>query len=555
MEYLMNRLAVFCCYALILLFSNGFGDNPVIQTCFTADPAPLVYDSTVYIYVGQDSADAPDNGYLMKGWRCYSSKDMVNWTDHGVVFRTRDISWSGGEADAAEVDYRDGKFYYYISTPGPGGTAIGVAVADSPFGPFTDIGQPLIRSDQMTGCNATHSWRGLDPTVLINDDGKAYLFTGNNVLYWVTLNDDMVSWNGTLRCLAQTDAAFAPDYEEAPWIYKRNNIYYIVFASQFPESVRYCTSSSPTGPWTNGGLIMDKQPNGVSNTIHPGVCEFQGNSYLFYHNAGLPNGGSYRRSVCIEQFEYNQDGSIPKIPETKGGVVTGVGHLNPYDTIQAETICWSSGVATEGCSEGGLDVYKINNRDYIKVESVDFDEGADSFDARVAAESGGGSIELRLDAVDGDLIGTCEVAATGGMQKWATNTCAISGVTGVHDLFLVFTGGSGYLFTFNWWKFTPSATNADVRSDRRSIRNTWSVKPLYGGAVRIRTPASEGLPVTLTLLGIDGRTVISSDVVTVAPGVSGTVWQPATLRHYTGVGILRIATGKRSTSCRVVFSR
>ena len=462
-------------FLLFILFAlNGFADNPIIQTCFTADPAPLVYDSTIYVYVGHDSASAPDDSYLMRAWKCYSSKDMVNWTDHGVVLPTRDISWSGGEADAAEVDYHDGKFYYYTSTPGPGGTAVGVAVADNPLGPFIDIGQPLISAGSMTGCNATHSWRGLDPTVLIDDDGQAYLYTGNNVLYWVTLDDDMVSWNGTIRCLPQTDPAFAPDYEEAPWVYKRNDLYYLVFASQFPECVRYSTSSSPTGPWTYRGLIMDEQPNGVSNTIHPGVCHFSGNAYFFYHNAGLPNGGSYRRSVCVEQFTYNNDGSIPVIRETEEGVIAPVRPFNPYDTVEAETICWESGITTGGCDEGGLLITSINEGDYIKVESVDFGDGAKSFEARVVSEGSGGTIELHLDSQSGKIIGTCSVRGTGGSKVWDTKTCVVTDAAGVHDLFFVFSGGSGDLFDFNWWKFNPAATEISLEK---------TVKPFTVGSV------------------------------------------------------------------------
>jgi arabinoxylan arabinofuranohydrolase len=445
--------------AALCIVNACFADNPFVQTCYTADPAPLVYNDRVYVYVGHDSSAAPAGSYLMRDWKCYSSGDMVNWTDHGVVLKTSQFSWSGGDANAAQCVFRNGKFYYYVSTSASGTIAIGVAVATNPLGPFTDIGQPLLSGDKMTGCNATHGWRGLDPTVFTDTDGKAYLYTGNNALYWVTLNNDMTSFSGSVSCLAaNTTASFGPDYEEAPWFYRRNNIYYLVYASQFPETIRYATGSNPLGPWTYKGQIMASQPDGVSNTIHPGVCDFAGNSYFFYHNAGLPGGGSYKRSVCVEQFEYNSDGTIPTIRETAAGVVKGVNNLDPYDTTQAETICFSSGVSTVPCSEGGIAVDSIQNGDYIKVEGVDFKAGAASFDARVASGSTGGAIELHLDSQTGPLVGTCAVAGTGGWQKWETKTCAVSGVTGVHDLYLKFTGGSGLLFNFNWWKFDPVDT-------------------------------------------------------------------------------------------------
>ena len=475
---------------LFLFIRTGFADNPIIQTCFTADPAPMVYEERVYVYVGVDSSAAPDNSYLMRYYKCYSSKDMVNWTDRGIVLKTSEFSWSGGEADAAQVIEHNGKFYYHISTNASGGVALGIAVADNPLGPFKNIGNPVVTANQMSGCNATHSWRGLDPTIFIDDDGQAYLYWGNNVFYWVKLNADLISITGAISCIAANNtASFGPDYEEAPWVYKRNNLYYLIYASQFPECIRYSTSSTATGPWTYKGQIMGTQPNGVSNTIHPGVVDFKGNSYFFYHNAGLPNGGSYRRAVCVEQFDYNQDGTIPSIMETSDGVVTGVISLNPYDTVQAETICWASGVKTEKCSEGGIDVCKIENEDYIKVKGVDFGTGgARKFDARVASESGGGSIELHLDSLKGPKIGTCTVEGTGGWQSWTTKSCEVTDAKGIHDLYFKFTGGNGSLFNFNWWVFTPTVgidrqggapdnrgNRVTVRLNGRNLKNSGAV--------------------------------------------------------------------------------
>jgi len=496
---------------LFLLFSLCFADNPAIQTCYTADPAPMVYDSTVYLYVGCDSSAAPSTTYLMRYWKCYTSKDMVNWTDRGAVLQSSQFKWGGSDANAAQCVYRDGKFYYYVSIGGPGGgIAIGVAVATNPLGPFTDIGQPLLTAAQMTGCN-DHSWRGLDPTAFTDTDGKAYLYTGNNVLYWVTLNNDMISFSGTVSCLAQNNtASFGPDYEEAPWFYKRNNTYYMVYASQFPECIRYSTSANPLGPWTYKGQIMASQPNGVSNTIHPGVADFKGKSYFFYHNAGLAGGGSYKRSLCIEEFEYNADGTIPAIKETAGGVVTGVSTLNPYDTIQAETICFSSGIRTQVCSEGGINIDSIHTGDYIKVEGVDFAAGASKFSARVASGSSGGKIELRLDSQTGPLIGSCTVDGTNGWQAWATKTCDVSGATGKHDLFLVFTGGTGMLFKANWWIF---ATTTGVNNQlNRTLDNSIAVVNGTHGTTRFTVNFSSAIThgkTDISLFDVQGHLVSS----------------------------------------------
>ncbi len=439
-----------------------FADNPIIQTCYTADPAPLVYNGRVYLYVGHDSSGA-SNGYLMPDWKCYSSSDMVNWTDHGVVLAPRWFSWATTkDANASHVVYRNGKFYFFASTTASDGVAVGLAVSDSPTGPFKDtLGKPLVAGSRMTGCNATHSWRGLDPTVFIDDDGQAYLYWGNNVLYWAKLGADMLSLTSSISCLPQNDPAFGPDYEEGPWFYKRHNLYYLIYPSKIPESIHYSTSPGPTGPWTYRSEIMPVQQGaGSSSTIHPGVCDLEGRSFFFYHNGALPGGGSYKRSVCIEEFTYTSAGLIPKIPPTTAGVTKGVRNLDPYDTVQAETICWASGLRTSVCGEGGIQVDSIHNGDYIKVKGVDFKSGAKAFFARAASNTAGGNIELRLDGPTGTLIGTCSVSGTGGWQKWETKSCEISGATGIHDLFLKFTGGSGPLFNFNWWKFEPSTVKS-----------------------------------------------------------------------------------------------
>jgi hypothetical protein len=201
---------------------------------------------------------------------------------------------------------------------------------------------------------------------------------------------------------------------------------------------------------------------GASFTNHTGIIDFNGHSYFFYHNGALQKGGSvpsngdgYHRSVCLEEFKYNSDGSFPTIPPTTAGP-QAIANLNPYVQTEAETIAWESGVQTEVTNDagGGMDVTAINNGDYIKIRSVDFGAGATSFDARVASNASGGNIELHLDSLTGTAIGTCAVSGTGGAQTWVTKTCSVNSTTGIHDLFLKFTGsGSGNLFNFNWWRF------------------------------------------------------------------------------------------------------
>ncbi|MBN2526920.1 MAG: family 43 glycosylhydrolase [Deltaproteobacteria bacterium] len=430
------------------------GDNPIVQTLYTADPAPMVYKDRLYVYTTHDEDNLVDNFFTMYDWRTYSTTDMVNWTDHGSPIHYKDFSWAKGDAWAAQCIPRNDRFYLYVPVKTSGGKGIGVAVADTPEGPFKDaIGKPLIDG----------GWDNIDPTVFIDDDGQAYLYWGNPQLKYVKLNEDMTSYSGQVQNVNQTPASFGtrsesdPDYpttyEEGPWFYKRNDLYYMVFAAgPISEHIGYSTSSSPTGPWTYGGVVMPTA--GSSFTNHPGVVDFKGKSYLFYHNGALPGGGGFHRSVCAAEFTYRSDGSIPEI-SMNSAKRPGVGSMNPYIQQEAETMAWQSGIETEPCSEGGMNVSEISNGDWIKVLGVNFKNGAGSFEARVASAGGGGKIEIRLDGESGTLAGTCDVLGTGDWQSWETVSCDVSGVTGMHDVYFKFTGNGNTLFNFNWWKFIP----------------------------------------------------------------------------------------------------
>ncbi|MEO3751434.1 glycoside hydrolase family 43 protein [Streptomyces sp. B6B3] len=425
-------------------------DNPIVQTIYTADPAPLVHDGTVYLYTGHDE-DGSTN-FTMRDWRVYSSSDMVNWTDHGSPLSLETFAWASTNAWAGHVTERNGRFYWYVpvTNRATGRMAIGVAVADNPTGPFEDaLGRPLVENGE------------IDPNVLVDDDGQAYLYWGNPNLWYVRLNADMVSFSGSPTQIPLTTTGFGarqgnPDrptlYEEAPWVYQRGGLYYMVFAAECcSEFIAYSTAPGPTGPWTYRGTIMPRQ--GSSFTNHPGVIDFNGGSYFFYHNGALPGGGGFTRSVAVEEFEYNADGSFPTITMTDAGAPQ-VGTLDPYARQQAETIAWASGVETEPSGEGGMNVGWIENGDWIRVNGAAFGAGASSLDVRVASATSGGTIEVRLDSANGPLVGTCDVPGTGGWQSWVTVSCPVSGATQTHDVYFRYTGGSGNLFNINWWQFS-----------------------------------------------------------------------------------------------------
>jgi len=443
----------------------GYAYNPVVQTIYTADPAPVVHDGVCYLYTDHDEDVLVKNFFTMKDWRCFTTTDMVNWTDHGTVASLRNFKWAdpkisgwGGfdnGAWALQTIERDGKWYMYCPLQGRG---IGVLVADNPFGPFTDpIGKPLIGG----------KYDSIDPTVFIDDDGQGYLCWGNPRCWYVKLNKDMISYDTSigdhgLVVQAMTVEAFgkrskddpqhATTYEEGPWLYKRNALYYLIYAAgPISEHIGYSTGPSPAGPWKYGGVLMPTQ--GRSFTDHPGVVDYKGHTYLFYHNGDLPGGGGFHRSVCADEMMFNPDGSIVQMTMTKGGAAP-VATLNPYQRVEAETIAWETGVKTAQNAEVGVYVTDIHDGAYIKVCNVDFtDKGAARFNARVACTNEVDAIELRLDDPAGTLVGTLKVKPTGDPGKWETQACDVSGAKGVHDLVLKFTAGTAPALNFDWWEF------------------------------------------------------------------------------------------------------
>jgi arabinoxylan arabinofuranohydrolase len=454
------------------LLSGLFGvvnaDNPIVQTRYTADPAPMVHNGRVYVFVSHDE-DSAKSFFDMRDWRLYSTDDMVNWLDHGSPLGLGAFDWVQSDAWAGQVVERDGKFFWYVPMSQKGGErAIGVAVADNVTGPYEDaIGEPLIANDE------------IDPHTFIDDDGQAYMYWGNPNLWYAPLNEDMISLKEEPSQLNLTIESFGPRrdndsdrpsaYEEGPWVYKRGELYYILYASNCcDEDIRYSTAPTPRGPWTYRGVVMESQSRAFTN--HPGYVEFQGNNYFFYHNGALPRGGGYWRSVAVEQFLYNQDGTIPRMTMTERGV-SQLKHVDPYVRQEAELIAFSRGVGTEDCKDegGGMNVNRIRQRDFIKVGGVDFGKGASSVSLRVASGGNGGSVQIRLDNWErGWKAGECEVPSTGGWQDWTTVTCDIRGAEGVHDLFFAFyptdedrvdmyperpEDKGNVLFSFNWWQF------------------------------------------------------------------------------------------------------
>lgn len=326
--------------------------NPIVKYRYIGDPAAMVYDNTLYLYGGVDESPFPDQRYVMNRWTVLSTKDMKNFTEYKSPLDVSAFSWCRGDAWAAQVIERNGKFYWYVTVENSAdqpGKCLAVAVSDTPVGPFHDaIGKPLV-THQMTGEPRKDMWwDDIDPTVFIDDNGQAYIYWGNTNCYWAKLKENMIEldgeihkaqfvgnkpevlaggtealWNGHVFLGTDDPGENAGNpagfkYTEAPWLHKRGDWYYLSFAIGWPEKLGYAMSRSPEGPWEFKGVLNEIAGN--SNTNHHGLFEFNGEWYIVYHNGSLPNGCGYRRSICLDHLYYNPDGTIKRIVMTSEGV-------------------------------------------------------------------------------------------------------------------------------------------------------------------------------------------------------------------------------------------
>ena len=288
--------------------------NPIITHKYAGDPAAMVHQGTVYLYAGHDEAPPRKEGYVMNEWLCFSSTDMINWKEHPVPLKAKDFSWARGDSWASQVVERNGKFYWYVTVEHGSipGKSIGVAVADRPEGPFKDaLGRALVTNDMTKATDI--SWDDIDPSVIIDKDGQAYLFWGNTKCYYARLKPNMTELDGPIQTID------LPFFTEAPWIHHKNGWYYLSYAYQFPEKIAYAMSRSIHGPWQFKGILNEIAGN--SNTNHQSIIEFKGKSYFIYHNGGIPTeGGSFRRSVCIDRLYYEPDGRMRRVVMTSEGL-------------------------------------------------------------------------------------------------------------------------------------------------------------------------------------------------------------------------------------------
>lgn len=279
-----------------------------------ADPDVHYLNGRYWIYPTTDGFP----GWSGTRFKAYSSKDLVHWKDHGVILDLGpDVGWADKNAWAPAIAERDGRYYFYFCAE----QQIGVAVADSPAGPFKDaLGKPLVaKGGSLKG-------QMIDPAVFTDDDGRAYLYWGNGHGYVVPLNDDMVSFD------ASKVKDITPDnFREGSFVIKRKGTYYFMWSEDDTRSenyhVAYATGPSPLGPWTKRGTILEKRPEyGILATGHHSVVNAPGTDdwYMVYHRfalngPGLPGGDGMHRETTADRMEFTADGTIePVVPTLEG---------------------------------------------------------------------------------------------------------------------------------------------------------------------------------------------------------------------------------------------
>lgn len=287
--------------------------NPIIRHKYTCDPTALVLNDTIYLYTGHDEAPEGVEEYIMNEWLCFSSTDMKTWKEHPVLLKATDFVWAKGDAYASKVIERNGSFYWYVAVTHAesAATAIGVAVSSKPYDPFTDAkGSALITHDMLPFTENTKA--NLDPCVIIDDDGKAYIFWGNEDCYYSALKENMIELDGPIRKLD------LPFFEEGAHIHKSDGWYYLSYGYQMPEKVAYAMSRSIHGPWEFIGILNEIAGNCETN--RPTIIDFKNKSYFIYHNGALKGGGSHRRSVCIDYLYYEADRKLRRVIMSSEGV-------------------------------------------------------------------------------------------------------------------------------------------------------------------------------------------------------------------------------------------
>lgn len=427
--------------------------NPIVPAgVYIADPeVRLMPDGKIYLY---GSRDEPGTAWCSHSYHVMSSSDLVHWDVEQFSFATQG---AGKQTDyteevlyAPDCIYHDGLYYLYYCLAADGENE-GVAVSSSPYGPFKN------------GL-AIKGITGIDPSVFIDDDGQAYLFWGQGNAKGAKLSKDMLSIEGEVheRLLTYEEHAF----NEASSVRKINGTYYYIYAGHQRHgksncaTLNYATATSPFGPYTYRGVIVDNlHSNRRVENNHGSIIEIDGQWYIFYHRP--THGGTSMRKVCLEPIFFNPDGTIQEAEMTTQGAG---GPISPLLRMDAARACLMSGNMTVAVRRPADDIpveylSEIRNGDCACWKYYDFDASmVTHFVCKTWGKNQAGKIEIHLDDPAGELLGTCEVASMDGEVAYAIHETEIKPATGKRALVLVFKAASPAsngqdLMNLEWFTF------------------------------------------------------------------------------------------------------
>jgi hypothetical protein len=476
--------------------------NPFIKQMFTADPSAHVWsDGRLYVYPSRDIAP-PRGADLMDQYHVFSTDNMVDWVDHGEILRASQVPWGrpeGGFMWAPDCAYKNGTYYFYFPHPtGEWNTTwkIGIATSSQPASGFTVQG--YIEGLQ------SH----IDPCVFIDDDGQVYFYYGGGgVCQGGKLKSNMTELDGAMQPMQGL-----ADFHEATWVHKRNGVYYLSYADNNDDGtkhnrMRYATSNSPLGPWTDRGVYIDPTD---SYTNHGSIVEYKGQWYAFYHNSAL-SGNDWLRSICVDKLFYNADGTIQKVIQTKG-------HGTPYQgtpwpipgKIEAEdfdnggpAVAYSDSdtlnnggqyrldefVDIENCGEGGYNVGWLGGSEWLEYTVNVAEAGIYTVELRVASQNATGS-SIRVEFDGEDKTGKITVPNTSNWQQYATVSKDVVLTAGKHTM-RVFMGDGA--FNFNY-----------INIKRKEVSTVMGTSPGEGESLTVYPNPAKGT-LTLEYPGVPGK--------------------------------------------------
>lgn len=400
--------------------------NPIIRDQFTADPTARVFDGRMYLYPSHDihsPVDKLKDWFCMEDYHVFSSDNLTDWKDHGVILTQNRIPWVKKDSYAMwapDCVEKDGKYYFYFPAAPEGaekGFAIGVAVADTPTGPFRPQFRPI------------EGVTGIDPCVLVDDDGKSYIYWSGMGLSVAPLSDDMLHLSGSPVRIEGLPEGF----KEGPFAFKREGIYYLTFpwVRDKTETLAYAMSDSPTGPFEFKGIIMDESPTGCW-TNHHSLVEKDGQWYLFYHHNDYSPEMDKRRSVRIDTIGFNADGTIRKVTPTLRGV--GVCDARRRIQIDRYSEISAKGVALRFIDEAdkfaGWSVDMTRRGAWVRFDRVDF-SSRPVREVRAMVKSPGGC-RLKISDAGGKEIATVKVPASDTWRQ--TDAPVVYSPEGVTDI-------------------------------------------------------------------------------------------------------------------------